>query len=78
MPRYIRRRIESVALSLAKSFPVVTILGPRQSGKTTLVREVFPLIGRVLEVAGGRRWSCLAAEYSRQGNQLCHSDMAST
>lgn len=25
----------------AKQFPVVTLLGPRQSGKTTLVREVF-------------------------------------
>jgi len=47
MPRYIRRRIESVALSLAKSFPVVTILGPRQSGKTTLVQKVFPEYGYV-------------------------------
>lgn len=28
--------------SLSKQYPVVTILGPRQSGKTTLVRDVFP------------------------------------
>ena len=26
----------------AKKFPVVTILGPRQSGKTTLVKQTFP------------------------------------
>ena len=26
----------------AKQFPIVTILGPRQSGKTTLVRQTFP------------------------------------
>lgn len=25
-----------------KQVPVVTILGPRQAGKTTLVRELFP------------------------------------
>ncbi len=28
---------------LAKKYPVVTLLGPRQSGKTTLVRMAFPL-----------------------------------
>ena len=27
---------------MAKQYPVVTVTGPRQSGKTTLVREVFP------------------------------------
>ncbi len=26
----------------AKTFPIVTVLGPRQSGKTTLVRQTFP------------------------------------
>lgn len=26
----------------AKQLPVVTILGPRQSGKTTLVKQTFP------------------------------------
>lgn len=29
-------------LEAAKGYPVVTIMGPRQSGKTTLVKEVFP------------------------------------
>jgi len=27
---------------LAKGYPIVTVLGPRQSGKTTLVRYIFP------------------------------------
>jgi len=42
MGTYIQRRLEAVALSMAKIFPVVTIVGPRQSGKTTLVRKIFP------------------------------------
>ena len=28
--------------SMSKQYPVVTVTGPRQSGKTTIVREVFP------------------------------------
>lgn len=38
----IKRLLERSLLRLAKSYPVVTITGPRQSGKTTLVRNVFP------------------------------------
>lgn len=36
------RDIEKKLQSLAKTFPVVSLLGPRQSGKTTLVKNVFP------------------------------------
>jgi len=38
----IKRHISPVLLKLAGYFPVVTVLGPRQSGKTTLVKSVFP------------------------------------
>ena len=38
----IDRTIEPILLDLAKRYPVVTITGPRQSGKTTLCRKVFP------------------------------------
>jgi hypothetical protein len=42
MPKtYIPRHLEETALSLARDFPVLTITGPRQSGKTTFVRKVF-------------------------------------
>jgi uncharacterized protein len=37
-----RREIEAELKSLAAGYPVVTLIGPRQSGKTTLVRHVFP------------------------------------
>ncbi|MBX7047431.1 MAG: ATP-binding protein [Ignavibacteria bacterium] len=37
----IKREISDKVLSLAKKFPIITITGPRQSGKTTLVRELF-------------------------------------
>lgn len=38
----IPRDIEAELLRAASSQPVVTVVGPRQSGKTTLVRQVFP------------------------------------
>lgn len=38
----IERTITSKILALAKQFQVITLTGPRQSGKTTLVRAVFP------------------------------------
>ncbi|MCC2624587.1 MAG: hypothetical protein K0R14_460 [Burkholderiales bacterium] len=36
------REITNELLNAAKSYPVVTVIGPRQSGKTTLVRNTFP------------------------------------
>lgn len=36
------RRLLPVLLQRAASFPVVTVTGPRQSGKTTLCRQAFP------------------------------------
>ncbi|MEN9763631.1 MAG: hypothetical protein RI906_3457 [Pseudomonadota bacterium] len=38
----IERNIASVLESLARQYPVITITGPRQSGKTTLARTQFP------------------------------------
>ena len=42
MEHYIKRAIELQLLNLAKWFPVVSVSGPRQSGKSTLVRHAFP------------------------------------
>ena len=38
----VKREISPKILSYARKFPVVTITGPRQSGKTTLVKMLFP------------------------------------
>ncbi|MFN3982493.1 MAG: ATP-binding protein [Caldilinea sp.] len=38
----IERTLTSRLVTLAQKFPVVTLTGPRQSGKTTLVRATFP------------------------------------
>jgi len=38
----LKREIAEKLVTLAQGFPVVTVTGPRQSGKTTLVREVYP------------------------------------
>jgi len=37
----IKRDVEPVLRTLLQGFPMVTITGPRQSGKTTLVKKVF-------------------------------------
>jgi len=37
----LKRALQSTIERLAKSFPVVAVTGPRQSGKTTLVRKMF-------------------------------------
>ncbi|MBO4774320.1 MAG: ATP-binding protein [Bacteroidales bacterium] len=38
----IHRKLESVIRENLNYFPVVTVTGPRQSGKTTLIRNMFP------------------------------------
>lgn len=40
--RYITRSLEPVVKRAAREFPVVVVSGPRQSGKTTLLRRLFP------------------------------------
>jgi len=37
-----KRTLESKLLSLKEQFPVLALFGPRQSGKTTLARALFP------------------------------------
>ena len=39
---YIPRKLEHNIARLTKKFPIITILGPRQSGKTTLLQQKFP------------------------------------
>ncbi len=38
----IYRTLENIIISLSKDYPVVTITGPRQAGKTTLAKMAFP------------------------------------
>lgn len=44
---YIERKISGYVVQAAQTYPVVTICGPRQSGKTTLARHLFPHFGYV-------------------------------
>ncbi|MCP5464837.1 MAG: ATP-binding protein [Deltaproteobacteria bacterium] len=36
------RKLESFAKKIHKQYPILTIIGPRQSGKSTFARKVFP------------------------------------
>lgn len=38
---YIKRRLEQVLKKAVREFPVVVLTGPRQSGKTTLLKHIF-------------------------------------
>lgn len=52
------RHIEPALTELARSFPVVTVTGPRQSGKTTLCQMAFPAKRYVsLEAPDQRRFA---------------------
>lgn len=43
----IKRQMMTVLKEKARQYPVVTLTGPRQSGKTTLARATFPKVGYV-------------------------------
>ena len=59
----IKRAIEEKLKAAAKKYPVITLTGPRQSGKTTLLKYVFPDYDYVnLEDPDNRRY---ASEDSR-------------
>lgn len=39
---FLTRNINLELLAMAADYPVVTVIGPRQAGKTTLVKQLFP------------------------------------
>lgn len=39
---YIPRKLEPQILLLSREYPVITLIGPRQSGKTILAKHLFP------------------------------------
>jgi predicted AAA+ superfamily ATPase len=43
MPLVIERSLRPALIEAARHYPIVTLTGPRQSGKTTLCRAAFPL-----------------------------------
>jgi uncharacterized protein len=46
--RYIPRNLDTMVRQAARHFPAMVVTGPRRSGKTTLLRQLFPKIHYVL------------------------------
>lgn len=46
--RYVLRKLADVAMDAARHFPALVLTGPRRSGKTTLLRNLFPASQYVL------------------------------
>lgn len=42
MNHYINRKVEGIILEASQYFPVIIVTGPRQSGKSTLIKHLFP------------------------------------
>ena len=38
----IERELKNEILGMSKIYPIITIIGPRQSGKTSLIKSLFP------------------------------------
>ncbi|MGA1865729.1 MAG: AAA family ATPase [bacterium] len=48
--KYIERRLEQVVKQAVKEFPAIVLTGPRQSGKTTLLKHLFSQIHRYVSL----------------------------
>ena len=38
---YIERQLEKILREIIKQFPAIVVTGPRQSGKSTIIKELF-------------------------------------
>jgi hypothetical protein len=59
---YIERTLERVIRRAAREFPVVVLTGPRQSGKTTLLKHLFAKNHRYVSLEAPDVWAAAAGD----------------
>ena len=55
----IQREMSKIILEMSGYYPVVTIMGPRQSGKTTLAKALFPNLAYFNLESPPARWKSI-------------------
>ena len=68
---YIQRSIEKSIIQSMRSAPVVAILGPRQCGKSTLVKNMFPESANTVYLDLERPSDCLLYTSDAADDLLC-------
>ena len=71
---YIPRRLERVIQEASKYFSVISVTGPRQSGKSTMLKHLFPDLPKF----SMKVWSASSTGLIKARKAMCSSTVTAT